>query len=187
MPVQGKITKIGNVIVEVDESANLIIEGELIANHNLPKGSQQECIIRLYENSEMRVKGRFYLNYGTTIQVFPGGKLILGSGAFNCNTVLGVGKEMIIGNDFLGGRNVVIYDSDFHAITVSHRKSVLSETVRIGNHVWIGVGGTVLKGVTIGDGAIIGARSVVTEDVLPNCMAVGNPARTIKCDVEWRV
>jgi acetyltransferase-like isoleucine patch superfamily enzyme len=50
----------------------------------------------------------------------------------------------------------------------------------IGNDVWIGFNSTILKGVTIGDGAIIGANTVVTKDVPPFAVAVGNPPRIIK-------
>jgi acetyltransferase-like isoleucine patch superfamily enzyme len=52
--------------------------------------------------------------------------------------------------------------------------------VRIGNDVWIGRGSRILSGVTIGDGAVIGAWSVVTKDVRPYAIAVGVPAREIK-------
>lgn len=186
MSIKGKIIKNGNVILDVHETALLDVEGELITNHNLPKGSTQECIIRLYRNAELHIKGKFYLNYGTTIQVFEGGKLTLGSGAFNSNTVVGVSHEMIVGEDFLGGRNLFLYDSDFHDIWVEQQKQMKSETVRIGNHVWLGAGVTVLKGVTIGDGVIVGASSVVTSDIMPECMAVGNPARIIKRNVNWK-
>jgi acetyltransferase-like isoleucine patch superfamily enzyme len=55
-----------------------------------------------------------------------------------------------------------------------------SRPIRIGNAVWIGFDAVVLPGVTIGDGSIIGARSVVTEDVPPYCIAVGNPARIVR-------
>jgi acetyltransferase-like isoleucine patch superfamily enzyme len=50
----------------------------------------------------------------------------------------------------------------------------------IGNDVWIGLGATVLSGVTVGDGAVIGARAVVSESVPPYAVVVGNPARIVR-------
>ncbi len=50
----------------------------------------------------------------------------------------------------------------------------------VGNDVWIGMGATIMPGVSIGDGAIIGARAVVASDVPPYGVAVGNPAETVK-------
>lgn len=52
--------------------------------------------------------------------------------------------------------------------------------IRIGSDVWLGTGVTVTAGVTIGDGAVIGARSVVTEDIPPDAIAVGSPARVVR-------
>jgi virginiamycin A acetyltransferase len=51
---------------------------------------------------------------------------------------------------------------------------------RVGNDVWIGYGATILPGVTIGDGAVIGSLSVVTSDVPPYAIVGGNPARVIR-------
>lgn len=51
--------------------------------------------------------------------------------------------------------------------------------IRIGDHVWIGAGATVLKGVTIGEGAVIAASAVVTKDVAPFTIVGGVPAREI--------
>ena len=52
--------------------------------------------------------------------------------------------------------------------------------VVIGNDVWVGEEAMILSGVTIGDGAVIGARAVVAKDVAPYSVVVGNPARTVK-------
>jgi acetyltransferase-like isoleucine patch superfamily enzyme len=52
--------------------------------------------------------------------------------------------------------------------------------IRIGNNVWIGFQVCILPGVTIGDGAIVGARSVVAEDVAPGSIVAGNPARFVR-------
>ena len=55
-----------------------------------------------------------------------------------------------------------------------------AKPIRIGKNVWIGFDSIVLPGVTIGDGAIVGARSVVVEDVEPYTVVAGNPARLIR-------
>jgi acetyltransferase-like isoleucine patch superfamily enzyme len=52
--------------------------------------------------------------------------------------------------------------------------------VRIGKRVWIGENACILPGVSIGDGAVIGAGSVVTKDIPPNSIAAGNPAKVIR-------
>lgn len=55
-----------------------------------------------------------------------------------------------------------------------------AQSVVIGKHVWIGAGATILPGVTIGDGAVVAAASVVTRDVAPYVIVAGNPARYVK-------
>ena len=57
--------------------------------------------------------------------------------------------------------------------------------VNIGNKVWIATNAMILPGVTIGDGAIIAAGTVVTKDVPARSMVAGVPAKIIKGNVEW--
>ena len=59
--------------------------------------------------------------------------------------------------------------------------------IKIGNDVWIGVEAMILDGVTIGDGAVIGARTVVTKDIPPYAIAVGVPAKIVKYRFEQEV
>lgn len=62
-----------------------------------------------------------------------------------------------------------------------------AEKCQIENDVWIGAGANILRGVTIGSGAVVGASSVVTKDVPPYAIVVGNPARIVRmrCKEEW--
>jgi acetyltransferase-like isoleucine patch superfamily enzyme len=52
--------------------------------------------------------------------------------------------------------------------------------VRVGNNVWIGYGACILRGVTVGDNAVIGTNAVVTRDVPPNAVVAGVPARVLR-------
>lgn len=69
------------------------------------------------------------------------------------------------------------FGKDFECSTPGHPSS--KGDINIGNDVWIGMNSTILSGVTIADGAIIGACSVVSKDIPPYCLVCGNPA-TVK-------
>ena len=58
--------------------------------------------------------------------------------------------------------------------------SVLAQPIRVEPNVWIGFDACVLPGVTIGEGSIVGAKSVVTRNVPPYTVVAGNPARAIR-------
>lgn len=72
--------------------------------------------------------------------------------------------------------------SDSHHLGDSRHRAGASKTepIVIGEGVWIGAGVTVLGGATVGDGSIVAAGAVVTEDVPPNCLVGGTPARVLK-------
>lgn len=96
-------------------------------------------------------------------------------------------KEITIGNNVLTGRYVYISDNS-HGATEAElldthplkRPIAIKGSVRIGNNVWLGERVTVLSGVTIGDGAIVAANSVVTHDIPAFALAAGSPARVLK-------
>jgi acetyltransferase-like isoleucine patch superfamily enzyme len=78
------------------------------------------------------------------------------------------------------GANSHIFDTDFHAIGRDWQGEVKSKPVVLGRNVWVAASCHILKGVTVGDNAVIGAASVVTRDVEAFTVVAGNPARLIR-------
>ena len=113
------------------------------------------------------------------------GNLTIGSRcSFNHNVFLGAtGGEIVIGNDVLIGPNTVLRAAD-HVFTSTevpirgqgHRRG----RILIGDDVWLGANVVVTAGVTIGNGCVVGAGSIVTHDLPPMSVCVGNPARPIR-------
>lgn len=84
-----------------------------------------------------------------------------------------------IGDGTLIGHQVVLATLD-HNLAPGKRATVIPSPVRIGCNVWIGSHATILRGVTIGDNAVVAAGAVVTEDVPANTIVGGIPAKIIK-------
>ena len=113
-----------------------------------------------------------YIDYGKPVTI--------GRGCFiqQCCTFFGRGG-ITIGNDVFIGPKV-------NLITINHdpnpenRSATYGRPIVIEDKVWIGIAATILPGVKIGYGAIVGAGSVVTKDVPPMTVVAGNPARIIK-------
>jgi len=97
-----------------------------------------------------------------------------------------VATRLHIGPDTMFAPDVQIYDNPNHPLSPAARLRkepfALEDAapVMIGSNVWVGTGALILPGVTIGDGAIIGAMSLVNRDVPPATLAAGNPARVIR-------
>lgn len=95
-------------------------------------------------------------------------------------------KSIVIGDDTLLAYNITILTADSHSLLDDAGKRINPDaSVNIGNHVWIGEGSMLLKGVSVGDDSMIGARSVVTRDVPSASMAAGVPAKVIKTQIHW--
>lgn len=108
----------------------------------------------------------------------------LGSGFFNSNIKIRCHEKIEIGENVAISHDVTIMDSDAHeGLWEGYEKT---KPIKIGNHVWIGTRVTILKGVTIGDNAIIAAGSVVTKDVPNNTVVAGVPAKVIKININWK-
>ena len=98
---------------------------------------------------------------------------------FNCMFV--DDGDIFIGDDVMIGPGC-IFATAIHPISPRLRKYKIqrNKQIHIGNNVWLGGGAIVLPGVTIGDNSIVGAGSVVTNDVPANCIVVGSPAKVLR-------
>jgi acetyltransferase-like isoleucine patch superfamily enzyme len=134
---------------------------------------------------------RRFINIGPDVQFDPiGGHIRYEGLQVGSNTFLGAGariwalKDIRIGNDVMFGPEVYIMDG-------YHRIDVIGKTIRdsgaderqpveIEDDVWVGTRTTIMKGVRIGQGSVIGAESLVTRSLPPYVIAGGNPCRVIR-------
>lgn len=89
-------------------------------------------------------------------------------------------ESISIGSNTMFASGCYVSDSDWHDTYDRTRELDKHAPIVIGENCWLGVRVIVGKGVTIGDNSIIGAGSVVTRDIPPNCIAAGNPARVVR-------
>jgi acetyltransferase-like isoleucine patch superfamily enzyme len=151
--------------------------------HLLLAREQAQIIKRPGGRQQLTIGDRAYLAERSRI-VFEGGT---GCIEFGDDVVLGDrseirARELIrIGSGSVIAFGAIVTDTNHHDIDGS---LTTSPTV-LGERVWIGAGAMVLRGVTIGDGAVVAAGSVITTDVPAGSLVAGNPARLVREHVTW--
>ncbi len=139
------------------------------------------------KNADIRVGNKVFLHRNVKLSAWgtdQTASLCIGDHTYiGDRTEIHAGQKVSIGSGTVIAWDVCIMDRDYHKLE-SDRE--VYRPVSIGNHVWIGCRALILKGVTIGDGAVIAAGSVVTHDVPPASLVGGNPARVLKENVTWQ-
>ncbi|MFM2579421.1 acyltransferase [Vibrio fortis] len=115
--------------------------------------------------------------FGSGLNISIGDNSSIGE---NCK----IANDTYIGNDVMMAPEVLIFSithetKDIH-LPMRVQGNKLPRAVRIGNNVWIGQRAIILPGITIHDGAIVAAGSIVTKDVYEDEVVAGNPARVVK-------
>lgn len=124
---------------------------------------------------------RIWSNVTTTkIFVERGGKLIIGNNTRIIGAHLSVTSTMRIGSNVQIAPNCVIIDNDFHTVDNHFADKGHISPITIEDNVWITMNCLIMKGVTIGEGAVIAAGAVVTKNVPPYTLVGGVPAKVIK-------
>ena len=142
---------------------------------------------RIHVGDNVRILGKIGIFSG---RIFDDPTLILGNRvAIADDVVFLVNKEVILEDDVSVASGARFMDTDAHPRDTAERIADLPprpeevKPVRIRHHARIGQGSFIMKGVTVGEGAIIGVNSVVVSDVPAYCVAMGNPARVVARNV----
>jgi acetyltransferase-like isoleucine patch superfamily enzyme len=143
---------------------------------------------RILSQGEINVGDDFLLTSNketSEILAFKGATITIGNSVtVGYGVVINAKQRIDIGDFVLIGNRSVIIDTDYHGLDGNETKTA---PIRIGNHVWIAWGVIILKGVTIGNNSIVAAGSIVTDDVPPNTIVGGNPAKVIRPTKGWTI
>lgn len=151
-------------------------------NHTHPKEAEKraEILDKLLPNKgeNVSILAPFIADYGKNC--------FIGEGTFiNYGAYLMDGAPITIGKSCFIGPNCGMYTAT-HPLLAEERNRGLEKAkpITIGDNVWLGGDVTILPGVTIGEGSIIGAKSLVNKDIPPNVIAAGNPCKVIRAITE---
>lgn len=155
-----RATSIG-VNARIEGKPFILNQGQLvIGDHLLLRSTIATTELVVGENGKMEIGDQVFINYGCSI---------------SANLLVQIGNHCSL------GPHCILLDNDFHSVEVHKRNHIpASRPIVLEERVWLGARVILLKGVHIGRNSVIGAGSVVTHDVPPDCLAAGNPARIIR-------
>lgn len=173
-------------VIELHKGGRILKKGVSIIGNKKFSKSKLETRIFVDSNATLEFKGSVNIGYGSDIEVFPNATLIIGSGSkTNIGATIICGERIEIGKDTMLGRHITIRDNNgSHYMNRQGYKN--TRPVIIGDKVWLTEQCTIMPGVKIGDGAIIGALSLVIRNVPAHSLASGHPAEVIDEDVLWK-
>lgn len=148
--------------------------------------STMETRLSVDKNGTLYLGPGTIIGYGADIEVFENAVLsFAGGGASNIGATIICGERIEIGKNTMLGRHITIRDNNgSHYMNRQGYKN--TRPVIIGDKVWLTEQCTVMPGVKIGDGAIIGALSLVIRNVPARCLASGHPAEVVDEDILWK-
>ena len=184
----------GNVIVPTPYTVIELYKGAKINKHGITvlgskmvyKHSKLETRLLLQKDATLNLGPDLKIAYGADIEVFKGATLTFkGHGGSNIGLTCICGNNIQIGDGVMMGRHVTIRDNNgSHYINRQGYKN--STPVIIGDKAWLCEQCTIMNGVKIGDGAIVGAKSFVIRNVPAYSMVSGHPAEVVDEEVLWK-
>ena len=124
-----------------------------------------------------------WIGHGTKIRVHEGEVEIGAKTVFGQECTISAFQHVSVGRECIVADRVMMIDFD-HGVVETERpirlQGIYKRDVNVGHNCWIGYGACILRGVTVGDNAIIGTSTVVTKDVPDNAVVAGAPARVLR-------
>lgn len=155
------------VVIDIGKNSKIYVGGgDIEIGCDLMKKSKTETRIRLRDDSIWNSNGGCKISYGSTIELLNSAILDTRYFTMNSFSTLVISKKIVIGQDVMISRNVILYDSDFHSLMDEKGKiKNFPKPVIINDHVWISAKVMILKGTKIGLDSVIGAGSIVREEI----------------------
>ncbi|NOH55551.1 acyltransferase [Vibrio coralliilyticus] len=172
--IRNKIRITGNHQINIAPSANIrgckiIIKGEENSIEIGAGANIRDCLIEIDgKNNSLSIGSNTTIGHNCYLS------------SREANTSLSIGSGCML------SRNVKVMTSDGHNITKDGKRINSAQSIEIGPKVWLADNVTVLKGVTVGEGSIIGINSTLTKSVPSSVIAVGNPAKVVQNGVSWQ-
>lgn len=173
-------------VIDIRKGGKIVKHGvSIIGSKKFPK-SKLETRVLVDNNATIEFNGDSTIGYGADIEAHPNAVITFGEGVgTNIGTTIICQEKIQIGNHAMLGRHITIRDNNgSHYMNRQGYKN--TRPVIIGDKVWLTEQCTVMPGVKIGDGAIIGALSLVIRNVPAHCLASGHPAEVIDEDILWK-
>lgn len=188
---QGKarIIPFKNAIIDLRDDSKIILsgDGDLRIGINKLKHSKAETHVRMNGNAIWKCKNGADLFYNVVLEVKNNAVLETGYFSANGGSVIIADEKIVFGEDVMIGRNVIVYDSDFH--TIRSKKGIPSnypKPVIIEDHVWLTSNINVQKGVRIGKGSLIASQTTISRDVPEHSIVGGGSKGEVISDkIEW--
>lgn len=159
-----------------------------------PRG--RDSRVWMMDHAELRLGPNVMIQPGVDISLGRNSRLEIAANCYlSADVTIYVKTAVKMGEGCMIGQRVLMMDYDGHPLVPSSTlpseaftplTGGKSEEIVLGKNVWVGHGAVLLKGVTVGDGAIIGANACVTQDVPACSIVAGNPARVVKEGWTWR-
>lgn len=175
------LQKLRNKIKISGQNNKILVDGNI-------KISKTKIIIKgsnntLHIKSGVKINSSFIEIVGNNCQIIIGKNSIIGDGCYL--SAKEENTKLIIGDECMLSRNAKLMTSDGHPIYQNGKIINSAKNITFHERVWIADDVTILKGVEVGTGSVVGIGSMLTKSIPAGCIAVGNPAKVVKEGISW--